>query len=86
MTPWEAARGTKTQVYSIDEESSLYIAGGIETGEKLKIPGKGYKDGKGSRGDLFVKANIMVPKNLSAEEKELFKKLSTISTFNPRKS
>ena len=84
LTPWEAALGTKTKVYSIDEESNLYIPSGIETGEILKIPGKGYKDGKGSRGDLFVNINIMVPKKLSIEEKELFKKLSNISNFNPR--
>lgn len=86
LTPWEAALGTKTKVYSIDEESNIYIPSGIETGEKLKITGKGYKDGKGSRGDLFVNINIMVPKKLSIEEKELFKKLSTISSFNPRNS
>lgn len=84
LTPWEAALGTKTKVYSIDEESNLYIPSGIETGELLKIPGKGYKDGRGSRGDLFVNINIMVPKKLSIEEKELFKKLSNISKFNPR--
>ena len=86
LTPWEAALGTKTKVYSIDEESNIYIPSGIETGEKFKITGKGYKDGKGSRGDLFVNINIMVPKKLSIEEKELFKKLSTISSFNPRNS
>ena len=86
LTPWEAALGTKTKVYSIDEESILYIPNGIETGETLKISGKGYKDGKGSRGDLFVSVNIMVPKELSNEEKELYKKLSKISTFNPRNS
>ena len=86
LTPWEAALGTKTEVYSIDEESTLFVPSGIETGEMLKIEGKGYKDGKGSRGDLFVKVNIMVPKKLSNEEKELFKKLSTISNFNPRNS
>ena len=84
LTPWEAALGTKTKVYSIDEESNLYIPSGIETGEILKISGKGYKDGKGSRGDLFVNINIMVPKKLSIEEKELFKKLRNISNFNPR--
>lgn len=84
LTPWEAALGTKTKVYSIDEESNLYIPSGIETGELLKISGKGYKDGRGSRGDLFVNINIMVPKKLSIEEKELFKKLSNISKFNPR--
>lgn len=86
LSPWEAALGTKTSVYSIDEESSIYIPSGVETGEILKIPKKGYKDGKGSRGDLFVNVNIMVPKELSNEEKELFKKLSNISNFNPRNS
>ena len=86
LTPWEAALGTKMTVYSIDEESSLYIPSGVETGEVLKISGKGYKDGKGSRGDLFVNVNIMVPKELNNEEKELFKELSNISNFNPRNS
>ena len=86
LTPWEAALGTKTKVYSIDEESNLYIPSGIETGEILKIPKKGYKDGKGSRGDLYVSINIMVPKVLNNEEKELFEKLSKVSTFNPRNS
>ena len=86
LTPWEAALGTKAKVYSIDTESNLYIPKGIETGEVLKISGKGYKDGKGGRGDLFVNINIMVPKELSNEEKELFKKLSNISDFNPRNS
>lgn len=86
LSPWEAALGTKTSIYSIDDESNIYIPSGVETGEIIKIPKKGYKDGKGSRGDLFVNVNIMVPKELSNEEKELFKKLSNISNFNPRNS
>ena len=57
----------------------------METGEILKISGKGYKDGKGGRGDLIEKVNIMVPKKLSEQEKKLFEKLSTVSSFNPRK-
>ena len=85
LTPWEAALGTRTTIYSIDEGTVVYIPEGIETGEVLRISGKGYKDGKGSRGDLIAKVNIMVPKELSKEEKKLFEKLSTVSSFNPRK-
>ena len=85
LTPWEAALGTRTTVYSIDDGTVVYIPEGIETGEVLKISGKGYKDGKGGRGDLVVKVNIMVPKKLSQEETKLFEKLSTVSSFNPRK-
>ena len=62
----------------------MQIPKGIQSGENLRIKGKGYKDGKGSRGDLVAKVNIMVPKKLSEEEKNLFEKLSTISSFNPR--
>ena len=85
LTPWEAALGTRTTVYSIDEGTVVYIPEGIESGERLKISGKGYKDGKGGRGDLIAKINIMVPKKLSTQEKELFQKLSSVSNFNPRK-
>lgn len=86
LTPWEAALGTRTTVYSIDDGTVVYIPEGMESGEILRVSGKGYKDGKGSRGDLIVKVNIMVPKNLSQEEKSLFEKLSTVSSFNPRKT
>ena len=84
LTPWEAALGTKVSVYSIDEQTEVYIPKGIGTGEVLKVSGKGYKDGKGGRGDLIVNINIMVPKKLSQEEEKLFEKLSQVSKYNPR--
>ena len=85
LTPWEAALGTKTKINGIDETSTIYIPQGIQSGEKLTIPGKGYKDGKGGRGDLIAEVKVMVPKKLSSEEKEIFEKLKEISKFNPRK-
>ncbi len=85
ITPWEAALGTRVNIQSIDEETKVYIPQGIESGEKIRIPGKGYKDGKGSRGDLIAEVKIMVPKNLTNEEKNIFEQLNHISTFNPRK-
>lgn len=84
LTPWEAALGTRTQVYSIDELTQVYIPEGIETGEILKIPGKGYKDGKGSRGDLIAEVKVMVPKKLTPDERKLFERLNDVSSFNPR--
>lgn len=85
LAPWEAALGTRTKVYSIDEGTQVYIPQGIQTGEVLRIAGKGYKDGKGGRGDLIAEIKVMVPKELTEEEKNLFKKLNDISKFNPRK-
>lgn len=84
LTPWEAALGTKLNVKTIDDEANVYIPQGIQTGEKIKIPNKGYKDGKGSRGDLVAEVKIMVPKSLELDEKEMFEKLKEMSLFNPR--
>lgn len=84
LTPWEAALGTRVNLEGIDDTVSVYIPAGIESGEKLRIPGKGYKDGKGGRGDLTATIKIMVPKQLTEEEKQLYEKLKEISNFNPR--
>lgn len=84
LTPWEAALGKRVSLDSIDDTISLYIPPGIQSGEKIKIPQKGYKDGKGGRGDLIAEVKTMVPKKLTEEEKELFEKLKHVSKFNPR--
>lgn len=84
ITPWEAALGTKVSVDTIGETIFLHIPQGVESGEKVKIPGKGYKDGKGGRGELIADVKIMIPKVPTKEEMEIFKKLNQVSTFNPR--
>jgi len=84
LAPWEAALGKRVNINSINETVSLYIPPGVQSGEKVKIPGKGYKDGQGGRGNLVAEVKTIVPKKLSTEEKELFEKLGNISKFNPR--
>ena len=86
LTPWEAALGTRANVQTIDDETKVYIPQGIQSGEKIKIPGKGYKHINGTRGDLIAEIKVMVPKKLTAQEKEIFEKLNEISDFNPRNS
>lgn len=84
ITPWEAALGKRLTIPSIEEKISIYIPEGTQSDDKITIPGKGYKDGQGGRGNLIIKINIAMPKNLQDEEKELFKQLATISKFSPR--
>ena len=62
ITPWEAVLGTRAQIETIDGESKIYVPQGVESGEEIKIPQKGYKNGKGGRGDLIAKIKIVVPK------------------------
>lgn len=86
ITPWEAALGTKIKVDTLEDKVMVYIPKGIQSGEKIVISNEGFKTtNKDVRGNLIIKVKIAVPKDLSIEEKEIFKKLSEISKFNPRK-
>lgn len=85
IAPWEAILGTKIQLEAIDESVKIHIPQGISSGEKIKIQGKGYKDGKGGRGDLIAQVKIVVPEKPTQEEIEMFKKIKEISKFEPRK-
>lgn len=84
ITPWEAALSTKINVKTIDEDISLYIPSGMQSGEKIKIQGKGYINSTGGRGDFILETKIMIPKHLTENEKKLFEKMSEISNYNPR--
>jgi curved DNA-binding protein len=84
LTPWEAALGARINLKTIDEETKVYIPQGVQTGEKIKIPGKGYKIDKNSRGDLVAEIKIVMPKKLTKEELNIFEELSKVSSFNPR--
>ena len=84
LTPWEAVLGTRTTVSSIDDQTNIYVPEGIQTGEKIRIPNKGYYSNKEDRGDLVAEVKIVVPKTLSDEEKNIYKELSKISKFKPR--
>ena len=84
ITPWEAVLGARVTIEGIDGQETVYIQKGIQSGDKIRIAQKGYKDGKGGRGDLIVETKIMIPKNLSEEEISLYEKLKEASNFNPR--
>ena len=84
MTPWEAALSTKITFNGINEDINVYIPAGTQSGEQITIPNKGYKDGKGGRGNLILEAKIMLPKHITEAEKNLYKQLEAVSTYNPR--
>ena len=84
ISPWEAVLGAKVEVNAIDETVGVYIPQGIETGEEICIENKGYKDNKGGRGKFIIKIKIMIPKNITEKEKEIYRQLKKVSKFNPR--
>ncbi len=85
ISPWEAALGATVQVLTLDGSVNLKIPAGTQSGQKLRLRGKGIPRNGDGRGDLFAKVKIVVPKKLDAKEKELFSKMAEVSSFDPRK-
>ena len=86
ISPWEAALGAKAKVNSIDDtKTAIFIPSGVQAGEVIEIPQKGYLTADGQRGNLIAQIKIVVPEKLTKEETEMFKKLKEISKFNPRR-
>ncbi|MGB7063943.1 MAG: J domain-containing protein, partial [Syntrophobacteria bacterium] len=85
IAPWEAALGGTVEVATMDGSVNLKIPPGSQSGQKLRLRGKGLPKKGGQRGDLFARLKIAVPKDLSAREKELFTELAQISSFDARK-
>ena len=83
ISPWDAAVGSKAVVDGIDGEITVLIPKGTQNGDKISIPQKGYLKNDKQRGNLIIKTEIVIPKQLSKEEKELLMELKKISKFNP---
>ncbi len=73
----QAALGAKIAVPTLDgKELKVKIPAGMQGGGKLRLKGKGLPKGpKGPNGDLMVKINIEVPKELSADQQKLLEEL-----------
>ncbi|MBE5812713.1 MAG: J domain-containing protein [Clostridiales bacterium] len=83
ITPWEAALGGRAVISTIDSKLDIGIPSGIQAGSKLRIKGKGYINNQG-RGDLIANIKIVMPKEVTHEEKKLYEQLAKISKFSPR--
>jgi curved DNA-binding protein len=84
LAPWEATLGAQIEIPSLDGRVRVSVKPGAQTGQKLRLGGKGLpKRGEGA-GDLYAVLQIVVPREISERERELYRELATASTFQPR--
>lgn len=73
--------GGKKSIRTIDGKVvNVSIPAGSETGTTLRLKGLGMPkyENPSERGDLLVKIDVSIPKNLSEEEKKLFSRLAEL--------
>ncbi len=83
LAPWEAALGATVRVPTLDGEVDLTIRPGMDSGQKLRLRGRGLGQGA-NKGDQFVRVLIKTPKDMKGKEKQLWEELAGISGFKPR--
>jgi molecular chaperone DnaJ len=81
-----AALGGTLQVPTLQDSTSIELAPGTQPGEVLTIKGEGMPAlGRSRRGDLRVVVNVVIPRRLSAEQRELLTQLNgTLTDENLR--
>jgi len=84
IAPWEAVLGAKVEAPTIDGKVELKIPPGAKSGQRLRLRNQGLNKRKGGRGDEYVRLKIVVPKDVSPEERRLYEELQRISRFEPR--
>lgn len=71
----EAILGGERTINAIDGALKLKIPEGIDSGEFLRIRGRGVPRESGKRGDLVIKILVKTPKRLSKKARELVEEL-----------
>jgi curved DNA-binding protein len=77
---YTALLGGERTIETLSGPVKITVKPETQNGSRIRLKGKGFpvykKDGE--YGDLYIKWNLRLPANLTAEQKELFKKLSTM--------
>jgi curved DNA-binding protein len=84
ITPDEAVLGAQIEIPTPDGMVTVNVPAGVRSGQSLRLRGKGWANPRGERGDQLAKIVIATPKNISDAERELYEKIRTVRTSNPR--
>jgi len=86
ITVPEAALGAKIEVPTVTGKAQLRIAPGTQSGQKFRLRSRGAPSLRdpNAHGDQFVEVQVVLPKVISEETKELLRKYGQMNTENPR--
>lgn len=76
----QAALGCKLKVETLDGEEEIEVPAGTQFGDRVTLPSLGVPHIRGvGRGDFIVELNVVVPKKLNKEQRELLEKFAEIT-------
>ena len=85
IAPWEAVLGAILELPTLEEVFRVHVPAGTTSGQTFRLPARGLPKAAGGRGDLLASLRIVTPQFASEAEKQLYRQLSQVSRFNPRR-
>jgi molecular chaperone DnaJ len=86
VTVAEAALGAKVEVPTLVGPSTIKIPPGTQSGQKLRLRGKGAPSLRSeARGDQFVEVQVVVPRVADERTKEILRELARLNPEDPRR-
>ncbi len=81
---YTAVLGGEVMIDTFDGKVKLKVKPGTQNGTKVRLKGKGFPVYKkeGTSGDLIVSYHVLVPVDLTEEQKELFRQLAKTTVQN----
>ncbi len=76
---WEASLGTTKKINVLGETLNILVPAGTSSDNILKIENKGYKNGRGVRGDLIIKFTILAPTKVDEKGTKLLNDLKALN-------
>ncbi|MEO1692227.1 MAG: DnaJ C-terminal domain-containing protein [Cyanobacteria bacterium J06631_6] len=86
VTPDEAVLGTSVSIPTPDGRVSMKIPAGINSGQVLRLRGKGWSSPQGNRTDQLVRIVVETPQKIDAQTKDYYKKIRDLRRDNPRQN
>jgi molecular chaperone DnaJ len=81
----QAALGDRIEIPTLEGQVEIAIPGGTQNGQSFRLQGRGMPDVRGGRrGDQYVVVQVVVPKDLTVEQKALLRKVGGL-TGKPEK-
>ncbi|KUL29683.1 DnaJ C-terminal domain-containing protein [Actinoplanes awajinensis] len=84
VTPWEAVLGANVPVDTPGGRVQVQVPAGSSSGRRLRLRGRGMPNPNGAAGDLYAEVKIVIPAQVTPDERQLWQRLAQTATFDPR--
>ena len=75
---WQAVLGGDVEIPTLEGRAKLHVPPGSQNGQKFRLSGRGLLRREGSRGNFYAVLRATLPREVDAQEKELWKQIASL--------